>query len=78
MKNGRENFDVGWSIGNLTVMVVLLFLIGREPIKVAAKLSIHPSRRAMRWSVLTRASTVSSCETNSVLKAMSIYVHLLS
>lgn len=47
----------------LTVKVVLLFLIGREPIKVAAKLSIHPSRRAMRWSVLTRASTDSSCET---------------
>lgn len=52
-----ENFDVG-----LTVIVVLLFLIGREPIKVAAKLSIHPSLRAMRWSVLTRASTDSSCE----------------
>ena len=64
MKNGRENFDVGWSIVILlTVIVVLLFLIGREPIKVAARLSIHPSRRAMRWSVLTRASTVSSCET---------------
>lgn len=47
----------------LTVIVLLLFLTGREPIKVAAKLSIHPSRRAMRWSVLTRASTVSSCET---------------
>lgn len=57
MRNGGENFDVG-----LTVIVVLLFLIGREPIKVAAKLSIHPSLRAMRWSVLTRASTDSSCE----------------
>lgn len=57
MRNCGENFDVG-----LTVIVVLLFLIGREPIKVAAKLSIHPSLRAMRWSVLTRASTDSSCE----------------
>ena len=29
-------------------MVVLLFLMGRDPIRVAARLSIHPSRRAMR------------------------------
>lgn len=35
-------------IGYLITRVVLLFLTGREPIKVAAKLSIHPSRRAMR------------------------------
>ena len=29
-------------------MVVLLFLMGRDPIRAAARLSIHPSRRAMR------------------------------
>jgi len=51
-----------WGICQFTVIVVLLFLMGRDPIKAAARLSIHPSRRAMRWSVLTRARTVSSCK----------------
>ena len=51
-----------WGISQLAVIVVLLFLMGRDPIKAAARLSIHPSRRAMRWSALTRARTVSSCK----------------